>query len=337
VRKEVVEKSDPDGIRDRQIASSEQWRALGYLTSLKIDLAMHELKDGETDRAEELLREAVPMTQLMGDLRLEYLASWGLAGVSLDRRDHVQARTYLLAALGTASQAEWLRLEEGNILKRLGLLELELGRLYGARTYLGGAREIYTECEARADEAECLLQLGDIELKFQRPLVAQGHYAAARQLIRRYGTRFQEVKMMRRLADLATSLGSWDVAQARYRSTLVALDDLGEVHPEDEIRSEREAALAKLASLAISRTDRLDEEWTIESPGEPSNVLQLRQISDIGLVIDVKLEDGSTVSGVLIGVSESDLILEAWDAELGMPSGDPVTVSIDNAVRIVVP
>jgi hypothetical protein len=56
-----------------------------------------------------------------------------------------------------------------------------------------------------------------------------------------------------------------------------------------------------------------------------------------GMVLNLELRDGSTVSGVLGAVSADALILERWDdAERG-PTGDPFIAPITSVRRIVVP
>jgi hypothetical protein len=55
------------------------------------------------------------------------------------------------------------------------------------------------------------------------------------------------------------------------------------------------------------------------------------------MVISLELLDHETLCGVLGDVNSEVLILEHWDdSSLGL-NGDPFTVSVDQARRIVVP
>jgi tetratricopeptide (TPR) repeat protein len=328
---------DPDVARDDQIDACERWNGLAHYANLGLEFAVSHLRDGEPDRAEAYLRDSLATAQVIGDGRLEYLTNWTLATLALHRADPVMARTHLLAARAITHQGEWFRLEEANVVRRLALLEMERGRLYGARRFFIEARQLYHDCEVGDDEATCLLQLGDIDLRLNRPNGARGHYVAAEKLIRRAGSRMQKAKMTRRFGDLASALGKSDAAQARYADALVALDDLAIAYPKPEIDEEREAILTKLAELAISDADRSPEDWTIEFARDPKEALaELQQVADVGLVVDIELRNATNLSGVLIGATESGLLLEAWNEDLDAPGGDPVTAALSDVVRITI-
>jgi hypothetical protein len=57
----------------------------------------------------------------------------------------------------------------------------------------------------------------------------------------------------------------------------------------------------------------------------------------LGMVINLELIDGDTVSGVLGAVNSDVLILEHWDESTLGPNGDPFTVSVDQVRRTVIP
>ena len=333
-----MENFDPDSVRDYQIDAYEHWNGLAYYANLKLQLATSYLRDGEPDRAEEFLRDALSLAQVTGDGRLEYLTNWSLATLALHRQDPIMARTHLLAARAITHQGECFRLEEASVVRRLAFLEMERGRLYGARRYFMDARQLYKDCEAIDDEAACLVQLGDIDLRLRRPYGARAHYAAAGQLIRPFGSQMQKAKMTRRLGDLASALGDPAVAQAKYVDALDSLEELSIAYPKEEVDQEREAILTKLAGLAISEADRSSEDWTVEFPTKLVDVLpELQQIADIGLVVDVELKNGQTLCCVLIGATELGLLLAGWDDGLDIPGGDPITVALSDVVRITVP
>lgn len=329
---------DPDSVRDYQIDAYQQWNELAHYANLKLQLATSHLRDGEPDRAEEYLRDALSLAQVIGDGRLEYLTNWSLATLALHRQDPIMARTHLLAARAITHQGDWFRFDEANVIRRLAFLEMERGRLYGARRYFMDALQLYKDCEANDDEVTCLLQLGDIDLRLRKHHGARAHYAAAGQLIRRFGSRMQKVKMTRRLGDLASAMGEPAVAQAKYVDALASLEELAIAYPKVEIEQEREAILTKLAGLAISEADRSSEDWTIEFPTALFDVLpELQQVANIGLAVDVELKNGKTFCGVLIGATEFDLLLEGWDDDLGIPGGDPINVALSDVVRITIP
>src|ERR1700728_759607 len=102
---------DPDSARDYQIEAYEHWNGLAHYATLKLELATSHLRDGEPDRAEEHLRDALALAQVVGDGRLEYLTFWSLATLALHKQDPVMARTHLLAARAITHQGEWFRLE----------------------------------------------------------------------------------------------------------------------------------------------------------------------------------------------------------------------------------
>lgn len=69
--------------------------------------------------------------------------------------------------------------------------------------------------------------------------------------------------------------------------------------------------------------------------GVDSAVSGLRE--SLGMVINLELCDGNSVSGVLGAVTSDVLILEHWDESTLGPNGDPFTVAVDQVRRIVIP
>jgi len=66
-------------------------------------------------------------------------------------------------------------------------------------------------------------------------------------------------------------------------------------------------------------------------------VQQLQPFRDAGMVADIVLIDGTSTTGVLIGVSSSALILDHWDEQAHRPAGNPFTVALDLVSEILVP
>lgn len=58
---------------------------------------------------------------------------------------------------------------------------------------------------------------------------------------------------------------------------------------------------------------------------------------DPGYVADITLVDGTEVAGVLIGISNSALILDRWDSDIRAPAGDPITLDLRLVAEVVVP
>lgn len=57
----------------------------------------------------------------------------------------------------------------------------------------------------------------------------------------------------------------------------------------------------------------------------------------LGMVINLELSDGDTVSGVLGAVNSDVFILEHWDESTLGPNEDSFTVSVDQVRRVVIP
>jgi hypothetical protein len=68
-------------------------------------------------------------------------------------------------------------------------------------------------------------------------------------------------------------------------------------------------------------------------PGSRLSAERLEQI--VGYAVDLRTLDVTTVSGVVIAVSDSVLILEKWDADLHLPAGDLFVIELV-AIRVVV-
>jgi hypothetical protein len=56
-----------------------------------------------------------------------------------------------------------------------------------------------------------------------------------------------------------------------------------------------------------------------------------------GMVLNIELRDGSTMSGVLGAVSANALILERWEDTGQGPTGDPFITPVNSVRRIVIP
>jgi hypothetical protein len=63
----------------------------------------------------------------------------------------------------------------------------------------------------------------------------------------------------------------------------------------------------------------------------------IQPLCDLGFVVDFVLDDGSCLSGVLLGVSSSALIVDRWDGHAHRPAGEPAVVDLDELVMIRVP
>jgi hypothetical protein len=78
---------------------------------------------------------------------------------------------------------------------------------------------------------------------------------------------------------------------------------------------------------------------TIRSSGCDAQSFKLRlgEAWDVGMVGDVTLSDGSSCSGVLIGISSTALILDRWDSDTRRPAGDPFTPTLSSVAEVSVP
>ncbi|HEY2565756.1 MAG TPA: hypothetical protein VGI44_18755 [Acidimicrobiales bacterium] len=64
---------------------------------------------------------------------------------------------------------------------------------------------------------------------------------------------------------------------------------------------------------------------------------ELVQNWDPGYVADITLVDGTVVAAVLIGISNSALILDRWDSDSRSPADDPFTLDLMAVAEVVVP
>jgi hypothetical protein len=73
---------------------------------------------------------------------------------------------------------------------------------------------------------------------------------------------------------------------------------------------------------------------------ESDQTLFIRELQvhcDAGMVADIALIDGTSTTGVLIGVSSTALILDRWDEQARRPAGDPFTLALDLVAKVVIP
>jgi hypothetical protein len=82
-----------------------------------------------------------------------------------------------------------------------------------------------------------------------------------------------------------------------------------------------------------------DESATVIKVGTDLSQLvrDLQPYCDAGMVADVDLIDGTSTTGVLIGVSSSALILDRWDGRARRPAGNPFTLALDMVAEVVIP
>ena len=57
----------------------------------------------------------------------------------------------------------------------------------------------------------------------------------------------------------------------------------------------------------------------------------------VGYVADIDLHDESKISGLILAVSSTSLIIEGWDSVVHATSGDLSTLAIEDVVRISIP
>jgi hypothetical protein len=57
----------------------------------------------------------------------------------------------------------------------------------------------------------------------------------------------------------------------------------------------------------------------------------------VGFVSDITLQDETSLTGLIVAVSEIALILEGWDSTRGVPDGELSTLAIDTVRRIHLP
>jgi hypothetical protein len=56
-----------------------------------------------------------------------------------------------------------------------------------------------------------------------------------------------------------------------------------------------------------------------------------------GMVVDLALTDGSKLTGVVLGVSPTAVILDRWGEAEGGPAGDPIVCDLAEIVTVDVP
>ena len=66
-------------------------------------------------------------------------------------------------------------------------------------------------------------------------------------------------------------------------------------------------------------------------------VQELLPFCDAGMVADIDLVDGTSITAVLIGVSSSALILDRWDGKSLRPASNPFTLALDLVSQVVIP
>jgi hypothetical protein len=85
------------------------------------------------------------------------------------------------------------------------------------------------------------------------------------------------------------------------------------------------------------------ERWS-ERAVEPTTVIEVANgpivreqlIDHVGFMADLNLNDGDTMSGVIVGVAGDALILELWDSTIRGPNGDLATVAFYGVSRVCI-
>jgi hypothetical protein len=81
-----------------------------------------------------------------------------------------------------------------------------------------------------------------------------------------------------------------------------------------------------------------DPATIIRSEGDLINLVwKLEPFCDAGSVADISTTNGLTITGVLIGVSSTALILDHWDNQAHRPAGDPFTIALELVSEVVMP
>lgn len=82
-----------------------------------------------------------------------------------------------------------------------------------------------------------------------------------------------------------------------------------------------------------------DESATVIKAGSDLTQLvkEIPPYCDAGMVADMVLIDGTSTTGVLIGVSSTALILDGWGEQACRPAGDPFTLALDLVTKVVIP
>lgn len=66
-------------------------------------------------------------------------------------------------------------------------------------------------------------------------------------------------------------------------------------------------------------------------------VARIQTLCDLRQVADFVQDDQSVLSGVLLGVSPSAVIIDRWDDSAHRPAGDPMTIWLDDLMELRVP
>jgi hypothetical protein len=91
--------------------------------------------------------------------------------------------------------------------------------------------------------------------------------------------------------------------------------------------------------VAIGRLSRMHDESDSVIKAGSDLVPFIREIQaycDAGMVADIDLIDGTSTTGVLIGVSSTALILDRWDGQAHRPAGDPFTLALELVAKVVI-
>jgi hypothetical protein len=81
-----------------------------------------------------------------------------------------------------------------------------------------------------------------------------------------------------------------------------------------------------------------DGHWFVRADFDPKErIKELESLCEGGWVVNVWSKDGATISGVLMGISMSHLVLEGWSAEEGSPNGELLVIALDTIEAIWVP
>jgi hypothetical protein len=80
--------------------------------------------------------------------------------------------------------------------------------------------------------------------------------------------------------------------------------------------------------------DELPEVIKVGPPG-PELICRLEKIA--GMVADFHLLDESRMTGVVLGISSSAVILDLWDEERRRPKGEPWLLDFSEIATVVIP
>lgn len=208
--------------------------------------------EGRLNEALDDLTRALTLARELADRSLQSLVLNSLGGLSLNRAQHEEARSFYEAALGLARELDDQRLE-GGVLGNLGYLHHDQGRLDEARRHYDLALALARQVGDRRWEGNARCNLGLLHHDQGRSAQARSEFQTALTMAREIGHVRLECTVLCNLGLVLEAQGELGDARAHYDKAVTVAHDVGDRRLEGQFRGYLGLLDARMGRFSESR------------------------------------------------------------------------------------